>query len=65
MEPDNRSVIRDAAFSYECMGLRDEALAALRQAPRYLLEELTRQPDVKDLRKDPRFQALMSNTHVP
>ena len=46
MEPENRSVIRDATFSYELMGLRDEAFTVLRRASRNLLEELNHQPDV-------------------
>ena len=46
MEAENRSVIRDATFSYELLGLRDEAFNTLRRASRNLLEELTHQPDV-------------------
>lgn len=64
MDPENRSVIRDAVFSYELMGLRDEAFAAMRYAPRYLLEEFNRQPDVTKLTQDPRFQYLLLNTPV-
>ena len=62
IEAENRSVIRDAVIGYEFMGQRDEAFAVLGRAPRSLLEELTHQPDIKDLRKDPRFQNLLSNT---
>jgi tetratricopeptide (TPR) repeat protein/TolB-like protein len=64
IDPENRSVIRDAVFSYELMGLRDEAFAVMRHAPRYLLEEFSRQPDVTNLCKDPRFQNLLLNAPV-
>jgi len=60
VEPENRAVIRDAAIAYETMRQRDKALGVLRNAPKRLLEELSRQPDVKDLQKDPRFQDILS-----
>ena len=59
MEPESRSVIRDAVTAYETLGQREKALAVLRRAPRQLLEEVSRQPDVHDLQRDPRFQALL------
>jgi tetratricopeptide (TPR) repeat protein len=59
MEPESRSVIRDAVIAYEAFGQREKAVAVLGSASRQLLEELSRQPDVRDLQKDPRFQALL------
>jgi tetratricopeptide (TPR) repeat protein/TolB-like protein len=59
LEPENRSVMRDAAIAYETLRKRKEALGALRNAPKRLLEELSRQPDVKDLQKDAQFQAIL------
>jgi tetratricopeptide (TPR) repeat protein len=59
MEPESRSVIRDAVTAYEAFGQREKALAVLNRASRQLLEELSRQPDVRDLQRDPRFQALL------
>jgi serine/threonine-protein kinase len=59
MEPESRSVIRDAVTAYEALGQREKALAVLHRASRQLLEELSRQPDVRDLQRDPRFQALL------
>jgi tetratricopeptide (TPR) repeat protein len=59
MEPESRSVIRDSVTAYEAFGQREKSLAVLRRAPRQLLEELSRQPDVRDLQRDPRFQALL------
>ena len=60
MEPESRSVIRNAAITYEAFGQREKALAVLRRAPRQLLEEISRQPDIHDLQRDPRFQALLA-----
>jgi hypothetical protein len=51
--------MREAAIMYEVLGQREETLVVLQRAPRRLLEELSRQPDVKDLRQDPRFQELI------
>jgi eukaryotic-like serine/threonine-protein kinase len=62
LDPENRSVMRDAAIGYEIMGRRDDALAALRKAPQPLLQELSRQPDVKSLQSDSRFRTLLTNT---
>ena len=59
MEPENRAVIRDAVIAYEFLGRRQKALAVLQNAPRRLLEEMDRQPDVKNLRKDPQFQDIL------
>jgi tetratricopeptide (TPR) repeat protein len=60
MEPENRSVMRDAAIAYELMGERNKTLAALAKAPTLLLEELNRQPDLKDLRYDASFRELLA-----
>ena len=59
LEPENAIVMREAAIMYEVLGQREETLVVLQRAPRRLLEELSRQPDVKDLRQDPRFQELI------
>ncbi len=59
MEPESRSVIRDAVTAFEVLGQREKALAVAGSAPRQLLEELSRSPDVRGLQKDSRFQALL------
>jgi len=61
IEPESATVMRDAAIAYESMGQREEALGVLRKAPRRLLEELNRQPDVKELRQDSAFRSLLMN----
>ncbi|HLK62262.1 MAG TPA: tetratricopeptide repeat protein [Bryobacteraceae bacterium] len=59
MEPENAMVMRDAVLMYEVLRQREESLRVLRRAPRWLLTELSRQPDVKDLQQDSRFQELI------
>ena len=65
MEPENAIVIREAAIMYEILHQREDTLRLLRGASRRLLEELNRQPDVKDLQRDPRFQELLENPSHP
>lgn len=64
IEAENRDVIRDASIAFDYLGQRDEAFAMLGHAPRSLLEELARQPDIKDLCRDSRFAKLLSNAPV-
>jgi tetratricopeptide (TPR) repeat protein len=59
MEPDNAIVIREAAIMYEVLGQRESTLRLLQNAPKRLLEELSRHPDVKALQKDPRFLEML------
>ena len=53
-------VIQEAVLAYEALGQRGKTLELLAAAPWRFLQELTRQPDVKDLSKDPRFQQLLA-----
>ena len=55
-------VLREAAITYEVLHQRDDTLRLLRNTPRRLVEELSHQPDVKDLQKDPRFQEILQST---
>jgi len=64
MDSENRAVLRNAAITYEALGEPNKAVAALRNAPRRLLEELSRQPDVPGLRKNPEFQRLLAQKTV-
>ncbi len=63
MDPENAIVLREAAIMYEILHQREDTLRLLRNASRRLLEELSRQPDVKALQEDPRFQELLQ-THL-
>jgi tetratricopeptide (TPR) repeat protein len=60
-EPENTTVMREAVFMYEVLHQREESLRVMRRAPRWLLGELNRQPDLKDLQQDTRFQELIQN----
>ena len=64
LEPDNPNVIQEAVLAYEALGQRDKALDALSKAPARLLEELSRQPDTKELGRDPRFVKLMNEKSI-
>jgi serine/threonine-protein kinase len=59
MEPENAMVLREAVITYEVLHQRDDTLRLLRNTPGRLVEELSHQPDVKDLQKDPRFQEIL------
>jgi tetratricopeptide (TPR) repeat protein len=51
LDPENSTVTRSAAIGYEALGERDKTLALLSRASRQVLDELARQPDVKDLQR--------------
>jgi SOS response regulatory protein OraA/RecX len=59
LEPENATVIREAAIGYEALGEREKTLALLAHAPDGLLEELAHQPDMRDLQNDRRFLELL------
>jgi eukaryotic-like serine/threonine-protein kinase len=59
-DPSSRTVVRRAAIVYEAMGHRDLALGVLQSAPRGVLEELSRHPDLRSLQADARFRSLLS-----
>jgi eukaryotic-like serine/threonine-protein kinase len=64
LEPDNATVMRQAAIGYEALGERERTLAVLSRAPVRTLEELSHQPDVKDLQQDRRFKDLLEQKRV-
>jgi serine/threonine-protein kinase len=53
-----------AALTYEALGKRDATLGILSVAPPELLADLSRWPDVADLRGDSRFIQLLVSKHV-
>ena len=61
LTPANRDVLWNAALVYELAGQRDHALEALKAAIRagQPLEEVRREPALKNLRKDPRYDRLL------
>jgi serine/threonine protein kinase/tetratricopeptide (TPR) repeat protein len=50
--------IANAVQTFEVLNQREKALDLLQKAPRSLLQELARVPDLMELRQDPRFQQL-------
>jgi eukaryotic-like serine/threonine-protein kinase len=58
LSPGNNEVIRCAVLTYETLGERDRAFAALRSGTSELLHELDRQPDLAGFRQDSRFQQI-------
>jgi len=62
----NAAVTRDAVLVYESLGEREMTMKVLADAPLPLIEELSRQPDVRSLQQDARFQGLLrSKTAQP
>ena len=55
-------IISRAVLTYEALGERDRTIEVLSLATPRFLYELNRQPDLPDLRDDPRFQQLLSKT---
>jgi serine/threonine protein kinase/Flp pilus assembly protein TadD len=55
-----RAVIRRAAITYEALDDLERALAMLDSAPADVIRELSRHPDTRRLRADPRFTQLLS-----
>ncbi|HEV8146421.1 MAG TPA: tetratricopeptide repeat protein, partial [Bryobacteraceae bacterium] len=59
LDPENAGVMRESSIAYEFLRQREKTLAVLQNAPKYLLEDLNRQPDTGQLRKDSRFLDLL------
>ena len=59
---ENRNVIRRAAICYEAWGDRERASAVLESARPDVVQELSRQPDLTERRRDPRFVAMLRTT---
>jgi tetratricopeptide (TPR) repeat protein len=62
--PDGFGVRWVAALTYEALAKRDATLSLLTSAPRELLGDLNRWPDLAGLQSDPRFIQLLISNHV-
>ena len=58
--PSNSTVLRLAVLTFEALEEREYTLKLLAGAPRQLLERLSRQPELRGLQQDPKFQELLS-----
>jgi tetratricopeptide (TPR) repeat protein len=59
---DSGTVLRRAALCFEAIGDRERSLTVLQSAPPVVLKELSRHPDLLELRGDPRFVALLQHS---
>jgi tetratricopeptide (TPR) repeat protein len=59
ISPENTRTMRLAVLTYEVLEQRDKALEVLRNAPPDLLNELNREPDLRELQQDSRFVELL------
>ena len=62
LDPENATVMRNAVLTYEVLRERGKALEVLTNAPRDLVLELNRLPDVRELQQDQRFRSMMLRT---
>jgi tetratricopeptide (TPR) repeat protein/TolB-like protein len=53
-------VLQYGAYTFESLGEREKTLQVLSNAPLQLLQDLNRQPEVKELQQDPHFQSLLN-----
>jgi serine/threonine protein kinase/Flp pilus assembly protein TadD len=60
LSPEQGTVMRIAAETYEALGRRDQTLLALRGAPPATLADIARTPEFSALQTDSRFQELLS-----
>ena len=63
LSPSDSVVLTHAVLTYEALGERGKALDILAQATPEVLQQLERQPDTIGLRRDPRFQQMMTTTN--
>ena len=59
--PDDEMVVTDAIIVWEALGKREKSLEILQRASHSLLRSLSRNPDVRDLPRDPRFIGMLSD----
>ena len=60
--PADTTVLRNAVFIYEALGLRQQALNCLTNATPEFLRDLAREPDLADFSRDPRFKQLVGKS---
>jgi len=61
LAPHDTYVLRAAAETYEALGQREDTLRILSPARRGVLEDLSRERDLADLRRDSRFLKLLAD----
>jgi eukaryotic-like serine/threonine-protein kinase len=61
LSPDDTDTEITSAATYDALGHREAAVDVLSRSPAQLLADLSRRPDLADLRKDPRFLLLLAS----
>jgi tetratricopeptide (TPR) repeat protein len=61
LSPNDSDTLWMAALTYEALGLHDKTIELLKNAPRGVVADLSRWPDVADLNKNPRFIQLLGS----
>src|SRR5262249_45244104 len=64
LSPSDADTLWSAVITYEALDRREDTLAVLRKSPSGLIAELSRWPDLADLRQDPRFSALSASREI-
>jgi tetratricopeptide (TPR) repeat protein len=60
---DDNRVIFLAVKTYDSLGMRDSAVSALAEATPQVLSELSREPDLADFSRDPRFKEVVATAN--
>src|SRR5580658_8673009 len=63
LSPNDSDTLWMAATTYAALGQKDSLLTLLRTAPKAVIEDFNRWPDVADLTRDPRFQQLLTSKY--
>jgi Flp pilus assembly protein TadD len=64
LAPNDSDTIGAAANTYAALGQRDNLLALLETAPKSVIEDFNRWPDVADVTRDPGFKVLLTSRKI-
>ncbi len=64
LSPNDSDTLWVAATTYAALGQKDSLLTLLGTAPKAVLEDFNRWPDVADLTRDPAFQQLLTSRQI-
>ena len=64
LSPDSTSTLGAAVWTYETLGMHDDALTILRSSPDEVVRDAARWPDLADLHGNPRFRELLASRHL-
>jgi serine/threonine protein kinase/tetratricopeptide (TPR) repeat protein len=64
LSPNDSDTLLVAAFTYAALGKKDSLLALLGTAPKAVVADFNRWPDVADFARDPRFKQLLRSRQI-